>query len=171
MADASASVEEAITTPATEEAKSPAAEGSQALLTQEQVDALVGKARTKERAKYPNYSEYKAAYEELQELRDSQRTDLERATSRADALQAELDAIKAREEQAGWRREVSKATGIPEAVIAGATKEEMSEHAEALRQLLPDAAKPVVASDGFAPASIGGRSTREQFAEAVKNAF
>lgn len=172
MANASVSTEETTTTPATEAPENPAAEGSQGLLTQEQVNTLVGNARTKERAKYPNYDEYKAAFEELKELKDSQKSDLEKATSRADELQKELDALKAEKERKSWREEVSKETGVPADVIAGDTKEEMAAHAESLKKLIPDSTKPIVASDGFAPAAGGaGKSTREQFAEAMQNIF
>lgn len=156
-------------TPATEGIESPAAEGSQGLLTQEQVNTLVGNARTKERAKYARYDEYKAAFEELEALKESQKTDLEKATSRADALQAELDALKAREQMAAWRAEVAQASGVPAEAISGATKEEMEAHAETLKKLFPQHAAPVVASDGFAPAAVpGGGTPREKFAAALE---
>lgn len=172
MANTSVSIEETNTTPTTEAPENPATEGSQGLLTQEQVNTLVGNARTKERAKYPNYEEYKAAYEKLQEIEESNKTDLEKAISRADKLQAELDDLKAKEERKSWREEVSKETGVPADVIAGDTKEEMAAHAESLKKLIPDSTKPIVASDGFAPAADGaGKSTREQFAEAMQNIF
>lgn len=166
MAEPNASTE-ATTTPSVEANENPAIEGSQKLFTQEQVNSLVGGARTKEREKYPNYEEYKKAYEELNDLKEAQKSDLEKATSRAEEAEQKLAEYEHKAEVATWRSEVSKETGVPAEAISGNTKEEMQSCAESLKKYFPDSSKPFISSDGNAPANLAGHATRDQFAAAV----
>lgn len=147
--------------------ENPAAGDSPKLLTQEQVNSVIGKTRAEERAKYQNYDEYKAAYEELQELKEAQQSELEKAQSRAEKAEQELAGIKQAQQVSEWRSEVAASTGVPEAALSGSTKEELEQCAESLKQFFPTGSRPFVASDGFAPQKQQGQSTREQFAEAL----
>lgn len=161
---------EEIQTQVTEGAESLPAGDSQ-MFTQEQLDSIVGKTRKEERAKYAHYDEYKAAFEELEKLKESQKSDLDKALERAESAEAALNAIKHEKERATWRAEISADTGVPEAAINGDTKEEMEECAERLRQYFPQNTntRPYVESDGFAPSKTTGKTTREQFAESISN--
>lgn len=141
------------TTPAGEGAnENPAMEGSQPrTFTQEEVNALVGKTRKEERAKFSGYEEYKAAADELRELKEKGKTELERAMERAEAAEAALAEREAAEAVAEAVREVAKATGVPEEALRGSTREEIEAHAEAL--------KPFFAKDAAPSVNTGSPST------------
>lgn len=157
-------------TPNTEAgAQNPAMEGSEPkTFTQEQVNALVGNARTHERSKYPNYDQYKAAFEELEKIREGEKSDLQKAIERAEKAEGERNALQAEKDRNSWAQEVSKATGVPADVLRGATKEEMEAHAESLKPHFSGNAAPVVNSDGFAPAAGAAATNAERFAQALE---
>lgn len=62
--------------------------------TQEELDAIVQKRLAKERAKYSDYEELKSAAEKLRDIEDANKSELEKATERATALEAELAQTK-----------------------------------------------------------------------------
>jgi hypothetical protein len=135
------------TTPQVEGAanENPAMEGSQPkTFTQEEVDRLMGDLRKKERARYAGYDEYKAAADELAKLKEKDKTELERATERAEAAEAKLAEREAAEAIALAAREVSKATGVPEEALRGSTREEIEAHAEVLKPFFAKGAAPSV---------------------------
>lgn len=134
------------TTPSGEGAnENPAMEGSQPrTFTQEEVNALMGDLRKKERAKFSNYEEYKAAADELAKLKEKNKTELEKATERAEAAEAKLAERDAADAIAQDIREVAKATGVPEEALRGSTREEIEAHAEVLKPLFAKKAAPSV---------------------------
>ena len=144
------------TTPQGEGAnENPAMEGSQPkTFTQEEVNALMGKTRKEERAKFANYDDYKAAAEKLKQIEEKGKTDLQKATERAEAAEAALAERKAAEAVAEAIREVSKATGVPEDALRGASREEIEAHAEAL--------KPYFSKDAAPSVPTGAPSTEAQ---------
>lgn len=144
---------EAGSTPATEEGGNPSAEGSRTF-TQEQVNKLVGEARVKERAKYANYDEYKTAADELSKIKEADKTELQKANEKAEALAAERDALLSEKNAAAWKKEVSEATGVPADALEGATKEAIEAHAERLKPYFAKDAAPVV--DTGRPSSDDG---------------
>lgn len=130
-------------------------EGSQPkMLTQDEVNAIVGKTRKEERAKFSNYEEYKAAAEELRKLKEKDKTELERAVERAEAAEARLAEREAADAIAQAAREVAKATGVPEEALRGTTREEIEAHAEVL--------KPFFAKDAAPSVNTGSPSTEEK---------
>lgn len=122
--------------------------------TQEEVDKLMGDLRKKDRAKYARYDEYKAAAEKLAEIEEKGKTDLQRATERAEAAEAKLAEREAADAVAEAVREVSKATGVPEDALRGASREEIEAHAEAL--------KPYFSKDAAPSVPTGAPSTEAQ---------
>ena len=149
-------------------AQNPAIEGSEPkTFTQEQVNALVGSARVHERQKYQNYDQYKAAFEELEKIKEGEKSDLQKAIERAEKAESERNALQAEKDKSTWASEVSKATGVPAEVLRGSTKEEMQAHAEALKPHFATNAAPVVNSDGFAPAAGAAATNAERFAQVL----
>lgn len=143
--------------------------GDSQLFTQEQVNQLVGNARKKERAKYENYEKYKADSEKLAEIELANQTDLEKAITRAEKAESELQEILLNKQISEWKEEVSKETGVPIEAINGTTREDMEACAESLKKYFPqsDPKSPFIASDGFAPSHVPTKTTRELFAEAL----
>lgn len=149
--------------------ENPAMEGSQPrTFTQEEVNALMGKTRKEERAKFSNYEEYKAAADELAKLKEKDKTELEKATERAEAAEARLAEREAAEAIALAAREVSKATGVPEEALRGATREEIEAHAEVLRPFFAKGAAPVVKTGS---PSTEERGTGDPLRDAISNAL
>ena len=144
------------TTPQGEGAnENPAMEGSQPkTFTQEEVNALMGKTRKEERAKFANYDDYKAAAEKLKQIEEKDKTDLQKATERAEAAEAKLAEREAADAIAKAAREVAKATGVPVEALRGTTREEIEAHAEVL--------KPFFAKDAAPSVNTGSPSTEKQ---------
>jgi antitoxin component of RelBE/YafQ-DinJ toxin-antitoxin module len=144
--------------------------GDSQTFTQEQVNSLVGQARAQTRAKYAKFDEYKAAYEKLQEIEESSKSDLEKAQARAARAEAELGAIKAEQEVSLLRSQVANEKGVPADLLTARTEEELNAQAEKLLNYAEQKKRPpVVNSDGFAPTTGGAKTTRDVFAQALEN--
>ncbi|PJM72342.1 helicase [Bifidobacterium primatium] len=74
----------------------------------------------------------KAAADELQQLKEAQMTEQQKAEARTAKLQKELDALKAEKQAAAWRSQVAEETGLPANLIVGDSLEAMKEHAKAI---------------------------------------
>lgn len=101
--------------------------------TQEEVNALIGKTRREEREKYARFDEYKAASEQLSEVE----ADLKAASERAEVAERRASELEGMRQRAEWAAEVSKATGVPAAVLRGSTLEELQAHAEQIGAAMP----------------------------------
>lgn len=80
-----------------------------------------------------------SAAEELEKIREAQKTEEQKRAERESALEKELSEYKTREQVAKWKSEVSEATGVPVAVLAGSSLEEIQAHAEVLKPLITQA--------------------------------
>lgn len=74
--------------------------------------------------------------EELKKLKESQMSEAEKTAKRISDLEKENAGYKAARQQAEWKAQVSKKTGVPADVLRGATLEEIQAHAESLDALL-----------------------------------
>ncbi|MGX9349175.1 hypothetical protein [Microbacterium sp. KNMS] len=77
-----------------------------------------------------------SAAEELEKIREAQKSEEQKRAEREAALEKELSEYKTREQVAKWKSEVSEATGVPAAVLAGSSLEEIQAHAEVLKPLI-----------------------------------
>ncbi len=75
-----------------------AAEKPERTFTQAEMDAIIGERLSRERAKYADFETYKEKAEKFDAAEEAAKSDLEKATERANALQAELDALKKADE-------------------------------------------------------------------------
>lgn len=74
------------------------------------------------------------AAEELQQFKDSQLSEAEKAAKRIKELEAANAAYEAERQQNEWRAQVSKETGVPASLLHGDTLEAMSANAKAIDQ-------------------------------------
>ncbi len=126
--------------------------------------------------------EWKKAAAELQEIRDGQRTDSEKATARAEAAEKELAELKPKFE----RLEVAYAKGLPPNLakrLTGSTREEMEADADELLAEFGDAIKSDrekadaekkdkrTAARKGAAGDAGPRGTREDTKPSVSSGF
>lgn len=144
-------------------------EGFKPITTQEEFDKVAAGIRYTEKAKYAKYADYddlKAKADELDTLKTQGQTELQKAEARASKAESDLKAFRDREKLEAWKQEVSEATGIKASLLMGTTKEEIEQHAKAIKEAYEPAA-PVVGSDGRKPATPG-KTGKDAFAEAFK---
>lgn len=133
--------------------------------TQEQVNAIVGDRVKQERSKYLDYESLKEKAAKFDAAEEASKTELQKATEKADALQKELDALKAEGAVRQIREEVATANGVPASLLSGTTKEDCEAQAKALLEFAGKSGYPQV-KDGGTPKNVpSGKETRDQFAE------
>jgi hypothetical protein len=132
--------------------------------TQAELNAIVQKRLGEQAAKYGNYEELKEKALKFDEIEEQSKTELQKVTERADALQKELDGMKKADTVRQIRESVAKETGVPAHLLHGETKEECEEMAKAIMSYAKPNAYPTV-KDGGEVRNIGGGKTRDQFAD------
>lgn len=132
------------TTPNTEEngqAAAAAQPGKQQEFTpitsQEEFDERI-KARIARVKSTPpaDYDELKAKAAKLDELEEASKSELQKATERADKLQKELDGMRSAQQRQALVAQVAKDTGVDAELLAtmsGATEDEVKANAELLK--------------------------------------
>lgn len=96
--------------------------------TQADLDRIVGDRLARERAKFADYDELKAAASKLSEIEEANKTEAEKVAERlatAEKRAADLE-VKA------LRSDVALAKGVPVALLTGSTQEELEAAADAL---------------------------------------
>ncbi|NMM99334.1 helicase [Bifidobacterium olomucense] len=90
----------------------------------------------------------KAAADELQQLKESQMSEQQKAEAKTAKLQKELDALKAEKQASAWRSQVAEESGLPSNLIVGDSLEAMQQHAKAINEYIAEKTKPVVNAPG-----------------------
>jgi hypothetical protein len=146
-------------------------EGFTAITTQEDLDRIITSRIARERDKYSDYDEYKAAAEKLKEIEEAGKSEADKLKAANAELDAKLKAYEAKEKAAALAAEVSKETGIPAGALRGSTRDELVAHAETLKELYGTGNKkkpaPVVKGVGEQTEGTQGASTAQQFADAL----
>lgn len=138
------------------------AEKSERTFTQAEMDAIIGERLSRERAKYAEFEVYKEKAEKFDAAEEAAKSDLEKATERANALQAELDNLKKADEVRSIRQKVSEETGIPMRLLSGDTEEACMEQAKGILEYAQPSGYPHV-KDAGEVRRISGGTTRDQF--------
>lgn len=140
--------------------------------SQAELDAIVSDRLKRERSKYEGFDELKAKAAKLDELEEASKSELQKATEKAEALEAELNGLKKAESVRDIRDKVATETGVPAAMlhqIAELATKDDEDSFKALANIMIDYAKnnggyPVV-KDGGEVTNTTKLSTRQQFAE------
>lgn len=138
--------------------------------TQDEVNGIISERLKRVESKYEDYEALKEKAARLDKIEEENKTELERATERAVALQGELDTIKKENELRAIREKVANETGVPAHLITGTTEEECTEIAKAISEYARPSGYPNV-RDGGEVHQVTKRATRDQFAEWAQNAF
>lgn len=118
------------------------------ITTQEDLDKVIGARLAREREKYADYDDLKAAAGKL--------ADAEARLAQIDA-QAALDKI---------RSDVAQEAGVPADLLRGSTKDELTAHAAALAEALKARPSvPVIPMQGATPSVSDADSARRAFAQ------
>lgn len=136
----------------------------EAITSQADLDKVIQARIARERAKFQDYDELKAAKAELDKIRESQKTEAEKVQERLDAAEKRAQELELK----ATRAEVAAAKGIPAELLTGSTQEELEASADALIQFRGEQPKGLhIPSEGKTPPAAGG-STAEQFAAAME---
>lgn len=132
--------------------------------TQEELDRIVGERLQRERAKYADFEALKEKASKFDQIEEQSKSELQKVTERADALQKELDGMKKADAIRLVRESVAQETGVPVNLLHGETKEECEEMAKAILSYAKPSGYPQVRDGGEVRNTTGG-STREKFKE------
>lgn len=115
-------------TPATAEptVKAPVVEPAQ------EIDWKAEARKWEQRAK-----ENSAAAKRLADIEEANKTAEQKAAERQAELEAKVKAYELRDQIAGWAKEIVKGSSIPAEALRGSTEEELREHFEQLKALIP----------------------------------
>lgn len=138
--------------------------------TQAEVDAIVGDRLKRDRQKYADYDALKEKATKFDQMEEANKSELQKAIERGDALQTELDAIKSANAIRDIRAKVAEETGVPANLLTAATEEACAEQAKAILEYAKPAGYPAV-RDGGEVNHTGKMTTRQQFAEWAQKAF
>jgi len=139
-------------------------ETAEKTFTQAELDQIIGERLKREREKYPDYESLKEKAAKLDQIEEDAKSELQKATERAEKLQAELSAMKHTEEVRTIREAVAIQYGIPANLLSGESEETCTEQAKALLEFKSATPYPNVKDGGEIQNTIKG-TTRQQFAE------
>ena len=134
--------------------------------TQEELNAILNDRLGREKAKYSDYEELKSKAAKLDEMEEASKTELQKVTEKATALQSELDSLKKADEIRQIREKVAKENGVPANLLKAETEEGCVEEAKALLDFKKTVSPnyPQV-RDAGEPQGTVKNTTRQQFAE------
>ena len=161
MADSTAQA--GTTTQATE----PTQGNEERTFTQAELDKIVQSRVYEERKKLGNYDELKAKADELDQLKEASKTELQKAQDRAAKAEKDLADLKAAEALRESRAKVSAETGVPSELLTGENEEACKEQAKKILEFAKTKGYPTV-RDGGEVKNVGKPSTAQQFAEWAK---
>ena len=139
-------------------------EATEKTFTQAELDQIIGERLKREREKYPDYDALKEKAAKLDEIEEASKSELQKATERAEKLESELTQLKRAEEIRGVREAVATQYGIPANLLSGESEETCAEQAKALLEFKSATPYPNVKDGGEVQNRIKG-TTRQQFAE------
>lgn len=131
--------------------------------TQAELNAIVQRRVGEVSAKYENFEELKAKAQRLDEIEEQNKTELQKANEKADALQKELEGMKKADSVRKIREEVANELGVPARLLTGETKEACEAQAKDILSFAKPGGYPSVKDAGEAR-NTGSGTTRDQFA-------
>ena len=149
---------------ATVPTQEPNGESQTRIFSQDEVNAIVGKRLAEEKVKYADYDDLKAKAAKFDEVEEANKSELQKATERAAALEKELNGLKKAEEVRIIRENVAKETGIPAHLLTGTTEEECKAQAAAIADYAKPSPYPAIKDAGEVN-NVGKATTRQQFAD------
>lgn len=141
-------------------------ENQERTFTQSELDAIVSERLKRDRAKYADYDAMKEKAAKYDEAVEANKSELQKQTEKADALQAKLDELTKADEIRKIREKVATETGVPATLLLGETEESCTEQAQAILAYKNDT-KPTYPSvkDGGEVQKIQHKTVEDQFAD------
>ncbi len=147
-----------------QESTNPAADPqTERTFTQSEMNAILQDRLARERGKYADYEVFKAKAEKFDAAEEAEKSELQKANERADALKKQVDQLTAAASLRDLRAKVAKATGVPEELLNADTEEACTAQAQAILKFAKPGGYPQV-QDGGDPQNRTSGSTRDEFA-------
>ena len=131
--------------------------------TQEEVNAIVADRLDRERKKYDGFEELKAKAAKFDEIEEANKSELQKANERAQALEAELSGLKKADEIRNLREKVAKETGVPANLLSGDDEDSCKVQAEAIKEIVNKGNAYPQLRDGGEVTNTIKSSPREEF--------
>lgn len=106
--------------------------GTEKTFTQAEIDAIIEGRLAREKQKYADYESLKEKAGKYDEFQQQNKSELQKANEKANALQAELDKLKKEGTVRQVREKVSKDLNIPAELLNGEDEESCRKQAEAI---------------------------------------
>lgn len=145
-------------------------EAPEKMFTQGELDTIISDRLKRERDKYADYDELKEKAAKLDQIEEDAKSELQKATERAEKLEAELSARVHADEVRAIRDKVAQETGVPAALLTAETEDACAEQAKAINAYKASTQYPTVKDSGEIQGTIKG-STKQQFAEWAEQVF
>lgn len=134
--------------------------------TQAELDEIVKSRLAKERAKYTNYEELQKKASKFDEMEEVNKSELQKATEKAEALQKQIDLLNQEKEIRSIREKVSKDTGVPADLLLGVTEEDCIAQAQGILAYKNDTTgKYPNVKDGGEVQNHSSKTAEQQFAD------
>lgn len=137
-------------------------EAGEKLFTQAQVNSFFDKRYSEMMSKVSEYEEKAKKFDELQE---ASKTELQKATEKAEKLQAEITSMKKAAEVRELKDKISADTGVPASLLSGDTEESLKAQAEAIKQYAVSGNAYPALKDGGEVTKKTKLTTSQQFAD------
>lgn len=135
--------------------------------TQEELDAIVGARLKRERDKYADYDDLKAAAAKAAEAEAAHERELEEARGEVERLKREAAERDEAAKAADTRARVAREAGVPAELVAGEDEESMRAFAEAVAAFAKRPAAPVVPEAGRSKGAEAHRDGWSEVGEAL----
>ena len=140
--------------------------------TENEVNDIVKERLARERKKYEgiDLEALKSKAAKFDEMEAANKSELEKANDKVQALEAELNGIKKANELNTMREAVAKEIGIPANLLTGTTEDECREQAEAIKEFASPSGYPAV-KDGGEPQALTKKNAYADFSEWANKVF
>lgn len=133
--------------------------------TQSELNAIVTDRLSREREQYADYAAIKEKAAKYDAAQEADKTDLQKATEKVAALQAQVEAYTKADNLRSIREKVSKETGVPAGLLYGEDEDSCKAQAQAILDYAKPTGSGTVIRDGGDPQAKPSGSTRDQFAD------
>ena len=136
----------------------------QKTFTQAELDSIVKDRLTRDRAKYEGFEDLKKKAAKFDEMEEANKTELQKMSEKALALENELNSMKKAAEIQAIRDEVAKETGVPASLLTGDTKDACTAQAEAIKEFAHPKDYPSV-KDGGEINRLTNKTAKDSFSQ------
>lgn len=141
-----------------------APEQNERTFTQAEMDNVIAERLKRERAKYGDYEELKAKAEKFDEIEEANKSELQKATERANELEAKLNNLEKANQIRSIRDKVANETGVPVSLLTGEDEESCTAQAKDILAFAKTTGYPPV-KDGGEVTNISSRTAKESFSD------